>query len=323
MMPKRFPFPSNPIGWFAVGFSSDFAPEAVVTKQVFGQDLVLYRTSDGKLHASDPHCPHLGAHLGHGGRVEGDTLRCPFHGWCFDGVGQCVSIPGAQKLPPKPVLRMWPLLERNGVVLVHHHPDGAAPAWEPPPLVEEGWTKNRTVTWKVKTHPQEVMENTVDCAHLIPIHHVDKADIIKGPVEDGPMMNVVINLIADGAIVGMPGMPNDVILDVTLHGLGHTVVQSEVRNVGIRARQRIYCTPINEDHIEIRGVINLAALGDEHTTEQVAELFYQAFVIDFAMDFPVWENKVYRDKPLLSSADGPFVQYRKWAKQFYGESVAG
>ncbi len=317
MTQPRFPFPNNPTGWFAVGFSTDFADGAVVTKQVFGQELVLYRGGDGVLHARDSHCPHLGAHLGHGGRVEGNTLRCPFHGWCFDSAGQCVTIPGATKIPPKATLRVWPLLERNGVVLVHHHPTGAAPGWEPPALVEEGWTRNRTITWKVRTHAQEVMENTVDCAHLIPIHHVDSANIIRGPVEDGPMMNVAINLIADGAIVGMPGMPNDVVLDVTLHGLGHTVVESEVRNVGIRARQRIYCTPIDDEHIEIRGVINLAELGDPHTTEQVAELFYQAFVVDFAMDFPVWENKVYRDKPLLSAADGPLVQYRKWAKQFY------
>src|SRR5207248_1935689 len=104
--------------------------------------------------------------------------------------------------------------------------------------------------------------------------------------------------------------------------LGHTVVETHVRNVGFLARQRIYCTPIDEERIEIRGVVNLRRLDDPIVTEQILELFYRAYVIDFAMDFPVWENKVYRERPLLSTADGPFMSYRRWARQFYGRSAA-
>jgi len=317
---KRFPFPSHPTGWFAIAFSPEVAPGAVVTRHAFGQDIVVYRTEGGALRVTDPHCPHVGAHLGHGGRVVGETLRCPFHGWCFDGDGECVSIPGAAKIPPRASLRTWPVREQNGVIFVHHDSAGAPPAWEPPLLPEEGWTENRTILWTLRTHPQEVMENTIDQAHLVPIHGVDRATIVRGPDADGHVMNIALNLIADGAIVGMAGMQNDVILDVTLHGLGHTVVQSHVRNAGIHARQRIYCTPIDDERTEIRGVVNLQALPDPMVTAQIAELFYQAFVIDFAMDFPIWENKVYYNRPALSSADGPFAFYRRWARQFYADA---
>jgi phenylpropionate dioxygenase-like ring-hydroxylating dioxygenase large terminal subunit len=318
---KRFPFPSYPNGWFAVAFSPEIAPGAVVTRRAFGQDIVVYRTESGAVAVTDPHCPHVGAHLGHGGRVVGETLRCPFHGWCFDGRGECVSIPGAAKIPPKAALRTWPVREQNGVIFVYHDSAGAPPMWEPPVLPDEGWTANRTILWTLRTHPQEVMENTVDQAHLVPIHGVDRATIVRQPSCDGHVMNVALNLIADGSIVGMPGTQNDVILDVTLHGLGHTVVESEIRNVGIRARQRIYCTPIDDERTEIRGVVNLQKLGDEMVSNQIAELFYQAFVIDFALDFPIWENKVYYDRPLLSSADGPFMVYRRWARQFYRDTL--
>jgi phenylpropionate dioxygenase-like ring-hydroxylating dioxygenase large terminal subunit len=320
-MRARFPFPSFPNGWFAIGFSSDFAPGAVVTRHYFGRDIVVYRTVDGTLRASDPHCPHLGAHLGHGGRVVGERLRCPFHGWCFDTDGQCVEIPGAQRIPPKAALTQWPLVEQNGLAFVHFHAQGEAPTWTVPRLPDSDWTADRTVTWTLRTHPQEVNENIVDAAHLAPLHNVHSATVLRDSVEDGPTFNIALNLIADGAIVGMPGLTNDVVLDVTLHGLGHMVVQTHVRNAGVRARQRIYSTPIDGERTEIRGVVNLLKLEDEAMSEQVAELFYKAYLADFVQDFPIWENKLYRDRPILSSADGPFMHYRKWARQFYATTT--
>src|SRR5258708_64358 len=144
-MAYRFPFPPYPNGWFAIGFSGDFPAGEVVTRHFFGQDLVVYRTLTGALRASDPHCPHVGAPLGHGGRVVEDCLRCPFHGWRLDAAGQCVEIPGSSRIPPKATLRTWPLREVNGVVFVHHHSDGAAPSWDIPELPEDQWTANRTI----------------------------------------------------------------------------------------------------------------------------------------------------------------------------------
>ncbi len=319
-MNPRFPFPAYPNGWFALGFTPEFPEGEVVTRHAFGQDIVVYRTRDG-LRSSDPHCPHLGAHFGFGGRVIDDKLRCPFHGWCFDAAGQCVDIPGAIKIPPKAKLRSWPMREQNGVVFAHYDAEGQPPEWGIPMLPDDGWTPNQTVLWTVRSHPQEILENTVDSAHLIPVHAVNSATICRAPVEEGPMFNVALNLIADGAIVNMPGTVNDVVLDVTMHGLGFLVSLCEVRNVGLLARQRIYCTPIDEERTEIRGVVNLQKFSDDATDQQVAELFYQAYVYDFALDFPIWENKVYRDKPILSNADGPFMTYRKWARQFYSGGV--
>jgi nitrite reductase/ring-hydroxylating ferredoxin subunit len=319
-MSPRFPFPAYPNGWFAIGFSSDFARGEVVTRRAFGQEIVVHRTEGGALAASDPFCPHLGAHLGHGGRVVGEKLRCPFHGWCFDAAGRCVEVPGASVVPRRAELRRWPIAERNGVVLAYHDARGGEPAWQVPELPTDGWSEDRTVIWTVRTHPQDVFENVVDRAHLGPVHGAETCTIVRAPRAREHSFDIALNLVADGAVVGMPGVANDVVLDVTMHGLGQAFVHTEVRNVGIHARQRIYCTPIDEERTEIRGVVAVRDLGQPFATDLVAEIFYRAYVSDFALDFPIWENKAYHDRPILSSADGPFMLYRRWARQFYPSS---
>src|SRR5437016_2540548 len=82
------------------------------------------RPSGGEARVMDAHCMHLGAHLGVGGRVENDCLRCPFHGWKFDGAnGQCVEIPYGEMthIPPKAHSRSYPTLERNHMIWAWHH----------------------------------------------------------------------------------------------------------------------------------------------------------------------------------------------------------
>ena len=73
---NRFPYTEFPTGWFALAASHEVAPGAVKPLHNFGIDLVLFRTESGQVVVTDPYCPHLGAHLGYGGRVEGETIRC-------------------------------------------------------------------------------------------------------------------------------------------------------------------------------------------------------------------------------------------------------
>lgn len=63
-----------------------------------GEELVAFRTEDGVANVTDAYCPHLGAHLGIMGRVVGDCIECPFHGWRFKGKdGSCSHVPYAAK----------------------------------------------------------------------------------------------------------------------------------------------------------------------------------------------------------------------------------
>lgn len=59
---------------------------------------MAFRTQDGVAHVMDAYCPHLGANLGVMGRVVGDCIECPFHGWRFRGKdGVCTHVPYASK----------------------------------------------------------------------------------------------------------------------------------------------------------------------------------------------------------------------------------
>ncbi len=86
--------PIYPNGWNAILESSDLSKNAIKTISMFGKDLIVYRGSSGKCYVFDAYCPHLGANLGIGGTIVGDSVRCPFHGWVFDENGKCAHIPG-------------------------------------------------------------------------------------------------------------------------------------------------------------------------------------------------------------------------------------
>lgn len=294
------PFPS---GWFAVAFSKDLSPGDLKTVHYFGKDIVLFRTAGGEAVAIEPFCPHLGAHLGHGGRVEGESVRCPFHHWRFGADGRCVEVPGCDKIPKQAQLTKLPVIEQDDVVFVFHSAGGEhAEPFDFPPLGMEGFTPSQYVQWNLRTHPQEVCENTVDMAHLAPVHSVEGAHVINKPVMDGAYMNVVLEFVAPGDLIDMPGEDNDVQLDVILHGLGRIVSRTHVKNVGVRARQAIYCTPIDGERMDLRGVVNTMATDDPEFTATLAKVFYESFVSDFAKDFPIWENKTYHRRPVLSGA---------------------
>ncbi|HWB74008.1 MAG TPA: Rieske 2Fe-2S domain-containing protein [Nannocystaceae bacterium] len=314
-MAARFPFPSFPRGWYVVAFSHELAPGDVRTVHYFDRDIVLYRGESGAVAAVDKTCPHLGAHLG-GGKVEGDCLRCPFHGWKFEASGTCVEVPYAPKIPPRARVSTWPVCEKNGAVFVYYDAQGEQPSWQPPTLEEEGWTANRTIRWELRSHPQEVAENTVDCAHLGPVHHVESTRVVSVE-QNAERMRVVLELVASGYSIGMPDEVNDVELDVSLHGLGVIMSQTHVITAGLYTRQRIHPTPIDGDRIAIFALANTREMPDPGYTREIDDIFWDAFVHDFACDFPIWENKAYLERPLLAGGDGPIGAYRKWARQFY------
>ena len=81
--------PEFPMGWFSVARSHELLVGEVTSVQAFDRELALYRTRSGEAVLQDAFCPHLGANLGVEGRVVGETIRCPFHGWRFGKDGVC------------------------------------------------------------------------------------------------------------------------------------------------------------------------------------------------------------------------------------------
>jgi phthalate 4,5-dioxygenase oxygenase subunit len=96
----------------------------VVPVRLLGEDLVLFRDEAGKLGLIGRACPHRGADLCFG-RLEGNGLRCPFHGWQFDRNGQCLEQPGepvGSTMHERIKNTAYPVVEKNGIIFAYLGP---------------------------------------------------------------------------------------------------------------------------------------------------------------------------------------------------------
>jgi len=310
-MAPRFPLPV-PDGWFRVGFADELAPGQVRPLRYFDADLVLAVFEDGTPRVFDAHCPHLGAHLGHGGRIVGDALRCPFHGWRFARDGGCVGIDYARRRPPGARLRSWPTRVRNGLVWVWHHAEGAAPSWEVPDVgivADPDWSLLLHERFSVRTHNQEIAENTADPAHFTVVHGFSQ----PGPMEIS-FEEFRYRAASSFEARRRDGTTIPSTLDVAWYGLGLGVTRStgslEVAFLGTG-------TPVDAEEVDYCfsfTVCEAKGFSLDHGAGRAA--------IDEAMrqvrqDIPIWESKRYLPEPRLCDADGPIPRFRAWARQFY------
>lgn len=305
-----------PWGWFVVAFSDEVEVGHVRPMHYFGQELVLYRGESGQVKVLDAFCPHLGAHLGIGGKVVEDTIRCPFHAWRFDETGACVEVPYAKKIPPRATGKIdcWPVSEKNGMIFVWHHPDKAAPHYEIPDLEGYGdpeWTPWYHAMLEVKTHPREIVENVADIGHFIPVHgtHVNDFENIYEAHR--------ATQISKGVAYPLGGGEDHFTLDATYHGPGYQVTEMD----GFLESRLVNAhTPITREGqgtLDLRFAVSIKRTGDKAKDELFARGYVDNLREGFLQDVRIWENKVYRERPILCDGDGPIGKLRRWYKQFY------
>lgn len=320
--PRR-PYPN---GWFAIAFSADVPPGRVVRTRLAGEDLVVYRTRAGCIRVVDPHCPHLGAHLGYGGTVEGEEIVCPFHRFAFGLDGLCTRT-GYGTRPPVAQLRHRIVRERNGAILVWWHHAGAAPDWEIPDLPTADFPAPYRATHTIVDHPQEIVENAVDIGHIGPIHGYRDIRIRRPMALEGPRMTIGPAARRMFPLLGAV----DVIFDVEVHGLGYIWVDARLRQLRTTALFQAMATPIDPTRTALRFSVAIRAGSAQRTPSAGALLLSRALTIalapafrrDLTLDFPIWENKAYVERPRLAKGDGPIPAFRRWAEQFYAGGVAG
>ncbi|XP_015600969.1 cholesterol 7-desaturase [Cephus cinctus] len=166
--------PVYPNGWFGLMESSQLKRGQVRHVAALGENFAVFRSEKGVVSILDAYCPHLGANMGEGGKVRGDCLECPFHGWLFRGEdGRCQSIPYAEKVPEIAKTRAWDSCEVNQLIFVWYHAESAEPEWRPEPLEEisnGNWRYQGRNEFLVNSHIQEIPENGADWAHLSAVH---------------------------------------------------------------------------------------------------------------------------------------------------------
>ena len=82
---------SFPNGWYSLCLAQDMRPGEMKMLQFAGEEIVLFRTQSAAVCALEAYCHHLGAHIGYGGNVKGECVRCPFHGFEYNVDGECTS----------------------------------------------------------------------------------------------------------------------------------------------------------------------------------------------------------------------------------------
>lgn len=156
--------------WLPAAYARDIEASPV-SAVVMGERIVLFRTSGG-VRAFRDLCIHRGAALSLG-RCSGDTIVCPYHGWEYDGEGQCVKIPQqppAQAIPAKAKATAYACREAFGIVWVHIG-DGEDP--ELPEYPEYDDPDYRTVLcgpFALSASAPRVVENFLDVGHLAFLH---------------------------------------------------------------------------------------------------------------------------------------------------------
>ncbi|HXN87144.1 MAG TPA: aromatic ring-hydroxylating dioxygenase subunit alpha [Candidatus Binataceae bacterium] len=98
--------------WYVPGWSRDFAKDSLTAVTILNEPIVIYRKSDGGLVALQDRCCHRFAPLSLG-RLEGEDLRCMYHGLKFAPSGKCIEIPGQPKIPPQAWVRGYPIVEKH------------------------------------------------------------------------------------------------------------------------------------------------------------------------------------------------------------------
>jgi len=327
-MSERIPMPM-PFGWFQVAYSHELAVADSMPLRYFDTDLVLFRTEGGEAKVLDAYCPHMGAHLGYGIRgqagggsaVVGDSIVCPFHGWAYNGDGQCTDVPYANNLPPKvargeQVIRPWPVREQNQVIFVWYHPEGAEPSFEPELIAEassdnDDWGSFKLHTWDIATHMQEIGENAVDPAHFLYVHGTQNIPTPEVMDFDG--------VLRSGRLISKMSTPRGEITGI-IDNMSTGPGQATVRFSGIcETVLMANLTPVDRENSKAFYAFIQKKVNGEEPVGGVADAIVADIHKQMEEDRIIWARKKYFEKPMLCDNDGPFAKFRKWYSQFYAE----
>jgi phenylpropionate dioxygenase-like ring-hydroxylating dioxygenase large terminal subunit len=197
--------------WHPVGCS-----EWVTTKpqriKMLGEELMLYRGQSGRPALMQLRCAHRSVALDYG-RVKGDSIRCPYHGWLYDATGQCLeqpAEPAGSRYKDEIRMRAYPTQEMGGLVFGYMGP-------EPAPLLplydllrREDGVKMIQVG-NVSANWMNHVDNIVDISHLAWLHGYtfrlmagSGSPIIGSAPNPAPTACTVRLLLAAGAILPLP-----------------------------------------------------------------------------------------------------------------------
>jgi nitrite reductase/ring-hydroxylating ferredoxin subunit len=302
---KRFPYPM-PYGWFAVERLDELPDTPITSTRLFGQDVIVW--NDGaEHHVMSAICPHMGANISVGGRVNDGCLVCPFHEWEFDASGVNTKIPYAQGINRKGRLHVFPTMKCNGLLLAWYHPQRVEPLFGIPDVITADYAECAKLDWTVQTAWQEIAENSVDMAHFKSVHGLTRISEIGELHIDGHYRRVTSTQLFNSARGTFEGQ-----LQSNNHGPGVGITTFDL--LGGRLTSIVSVSPIDDEHVRVRFTF---FHNNEGAAPKIGPPFASEVKRQFEEDIPIWETKHFLDSPALAPSEKPVMEFRKWAKQFY------
>jgi len=330
-LPKEsdlYPFPT---GWYVIEQSENLLPRSILTKQFVGNQIVLFRMENGQACASMAHCPHLGAHLGLVGLIEGNLIRCPFHDFEFDALGVCVKGGYDVKPSPKAKLKMFPILEKNKLIFIWYDITGLEPTWEIPSFELDGWSKLLMKDWKINIHPQTLIEKVLNNNQFVFSLQSTSVVVRKEAQIDEQRINVSFTIHRNAGFWDQENNFLRVELLVQAFGLGIIVAEAFIPEYEIRARYFIFSCPIEKNVVNLKIGLMVQNLSNPEKINPLFAFFpsmwirdlilkfsFRAFKRYFFQDLKIQENKPHLCEPAFVNNDSLMGLYRKWSEQFYG-----
>lgn len=313
-----------PRGWFMIA-PAEALGDSPMSLRYFARDMVLYRGASGRVVLVDAYCPHMGAHLARnttsyvirdGEQIEGDSIRCPFHGWRYGPDGRCDDIPYSRDFIPKSAqLQTWPVVERAGIIWMWHDEQGGAPAFPLPDFAL--WDDPAWVRWaidimgEVDIHPIEIVDNMADLAHMVPVHGSVDCVYFDNEFDD---VVATQRLTAGHRVLAS----TDAAISYETWYTGPALLQSRLDGE-LPAHMLIAHTPIEDGRVRMWHALMVKS-ADPSTPDGgvgVARAYQQASRDTLAQDLELWSAKRPIFHPLAIPADGPVGRVRQWYGQFY------
>ncbi len=303
-----------PFGWFGICYSDELAVGEVKAVRYFARDLAVWRGEDGQARMLDAYCRHLGAHMGHGGKVNGNDLECPFHAWQYNEKGAVTRIPYARTIPPQAkrdnCVRSWPIVEKNGMVWAWYHPDNIAPLFELDTYDEvasPGWTPLKKFEWNVFNSIGNMHDNGLDMAHFFYVHRTAVFPESETVIDGHRMSSVARAKLGtprgevDGAITSSNSSPGQGCVRFT--GISETLLVSSV-------------TPIERDRLHVRFAFTQPQAEAEGPMGGLARALIRDICKQLDQDKIIWDRQRNEPEPLMCDGDGPVPMARERYAQF-------
>jgi len=171
--------------WYAVAWDHEIK-RAPFGRTICGQQLLLYRQTNGSISAFEDCCPHRLLPLSKG-FLQGDQLVCKYHGLKFNESGQCVWMPGQEGIHKDTHLRTYPVAEKHRFVwvwignpeLANENSIPNLPWCSDPAWVFEG------STYRINCNYQLLVDNLMDLSHETFVHpsSIGQHEILEAPIK--------------------------------------------------------------------------------------------------------------------------------------------